>query len=40
MKDIDSFIDLLKNGPEKFAPIDKEDINKFLSIKITQLDKN
>ena len=39
MKDIDSFIDSLKNGHEKFALTDKGDIKTFLGIEITQLDK-
>ena len=39
MKEIDPFIDSLKNGPEKFALTDEGDIKKILSIKITQLDK-
>ena len=37
IKYINSFIDSLKNGPEKFVITEKADINKFICIKITQL---
>ena len=39
MKDIDSFIDSFKNGPEKFVLTDKVYIENFISIEIMQLDK-
>ena len=38
MDRIDSFINSMKTGKEKFLLIDKGDINKFLGIEITQLD--
>ena len=40
MVDIDSFVKSMKGGPEKFILTDKGDINKFIGIKITQLDEN
>ena len=37
MVDINAFVQSMKNGPEKFVLTDEEDINKFLSIEITQI---
>ena len=39
MKDIYSFVDLLKNVHEKFALTDKGDLEKNLGVKIMQLDR-
>ena len=39
MKDIYSFVDLLKNVHEKFALTDEGDLEKNLGVKIMQLDK-
>ena len=39
IKYINSFIDSLKNGHEKFALTDKGDIDTFLGIKIRQLNR-
>ena len=39
MKDIDSLIYSLNNGPDKFGLIDKVDINKCIGIKITQINR-
>jgi hypothetical protein len=38
MKEIDKFVESLKNGPENFVLTDEGDIDKFLGIEITQLD--
>ena len=39
MVDIDYFVKSTKDGPENFVLTDKGDIDKFLFIKITQLDE-
>ena len=39
MKSINNLITSLQNGQEKFILTDEGDINKFLGIEITQLDK-
>ena len=38
MKDIDGFVDSMNSGSENFVLANKGDINKLLSIKITQRD--
>ena len=38
MKEIDKFVESLKNSPENFVLTDEGDIDKFLGIEITQLD--
>ena len=40
MKLIDKFVESMKNGSENFTLTDEGDINKFLGIKITQLDES
>lgn len=40
MKDIDSFVTSMKEGTENFILTDEGDIDKFLGIEISQLDKN
>ena len=38
MKDIDGFVDSMNSGSENFVLANKGDINKLLSIEITQRD--
>ena len=40
MKEIDSFVKSMQNGPENFILTDEGDIDKFLGIEIKQLDNN
>jgi hypothetical protein len=40
MKDIDTFVNSMKEGDENFILTDEGDIDKFLGIEITQLDDN
>ena len=40
IKEIDAFVTSMKEGNENFVLTDKGDIDKFLGIEITQLDKN
>ena len=40
IEDIDSFVTSMKEGNENFVLTDEGDIDKFLGIEITQLDKN
>ena len=40
MKDIEKFVESMKRGEEKFILTDEGNINKFLGIKINQLDEN
>ena len=39
MVGIDDFVQLMKNGSEKFVFTDEGDINKFLIIEITHIDE-
>ena len=40
IKEIDAFVTSMKDGNENFVLTDEGDIDKFLGIEITQLDKN
>eukprot|EP00957_Ditylum_brightwellii_P057186 4333059-Ditylum_brightwellii.AAC.1 len=40
MENINSFVTLMKEGNENFILTDEGDIDKFLGIEMTQLDKN
>ena len=40
IKEIDAFVTSMKEGNENFVLTDEGDIDKFLGIEITQLDKN
>ena len=40
MKDIDAFVNSMKNGKENFVLTDEGDINKFLGIQIDHLDRD
>jgi hypothetical protein len=40
MKDINTFIKSLKDGPEEYVLTDEGDINKFLGIEIKEITRN
>ncbi len=40
MKDINTFVTSIKDGPEEYVFTDEGDINKFLGIKIKEIARN
>ncbi len=40
MKDINTFVKSMKDGPKRYVLIDEEDMNKFLGIEIKEITKN